>query len=408
MLYILILFILSFFIFYKNTEHLQVYISKDDAISLFATIMSNDNAQNLYNKLFINNDNMNVQLKDLDISYDVYPLISQIIYDRGIYQRLPWSKENKLNNNDLSTMTKKRLQYIYYFNNLIDLDWSDLNRVDKNNDFLYYDLIEILKYNKFIFIKKDDKPISTVNMLIQRHPLLSTYKNEIIQLIQKKYPSYDTNILFNLSKNDFNKKIIISIPYIVDNMIFKRYDDNLKNNIANSIYLSLFTIYDNTTTLDTILNNPSFVHHKNNIINVIATNLNKFRLFKQPNYNYELVQDKKSDLYDINNNLKNLINGPIIDLNNLLMDIENTRDIIYINENIDDETLKYKLISIINYQLNGTLEDVFNRNVKVILPVVRTNIMRRHKFVSYDLILKKINKDTLIVDIYIALLFGLY
>jgi len=370
--------------------------------------MSNDNAQNLYNKLFINNDNMNVQLKDLDISYDVYPLISQIIYDRGIYQRLPWSKENKLNNNDLSTMTKKRLQYIYYFNNLIDLDWSDLNRVDKNNDFLYYDLIEILKYNKFIFIKKDDKPISTVNMLIQRHPLLSTYKNEIIQLIQKKYPSYDTNILFNLSKNDFNKKIIISIPYIVDNMIFKRYDDNLKNNIANSIYLSLFTIYDNTTTLDTILNNPSFVHHKNNIINVIATNLNKFRLFKQPNYNYELVQDKKSDLYDINNNLKNLINGPIIDLNNLLMDIENTRDIIYINENIDDETLKYKLISIINYQLNGTLEDVFNRNVKVILPVVRTNIMRRHKFVSYDLILKKINKDTLIVDIYIALLFGLY
>jgi len=188
----IILFILLFPFFYNHShytvEHIRYIVSKEDAIQHIASVMSVQEATNLYNMLFINNDNLLVNLKNLNIPSDCLPIISDILFDKGVYQHLPWTLPNKLTPDDLLIMTKQRLQYIYNFNNYIDIDWSDLTKVDKNNDFLYYDLMEIIRYNKYV----SNQSVS-VNMLIDRHPVLNAYKTEIIKLISKKYPSYDVN-----------------------------------------------------------------------------------------------------------------------------------------------------------------------------------------------------------------------
>ena len=393
--FIFLFFFLFIFFNHNTIEHIKFIVSKEDAIKHIETVMSIHDATNFYNMLFVNNNNLLVQLKNLNIPSECLPVISDILFDKGVYQHLPWKLSDKLTPFDLNVMTKQHLQYIYNINNYVEINWLDLTRIDKNNDFLYYDLMEIIKYNKYV-----SKQSVSCNMLIERHPVLNTYKNEIINLISNKYPSYNSNMLLKLSKKDFNNNVNISRQYILDNLTFKRYDNFIKNNIANSIYFILFTIYDDNTTLDNILNNPIFSVYKNNIINIVSNNLNKLRLFIQPNYNYE-----------INAYLNNLLNSPIIYLNNLLEQIENIRDDIYLGQNLDND-IKIKFNNALNGTLNGTLngslKDFMGRDTNKILPFIRTNIMRRHSQIPYDLILKKITEDSLLVDINNALLFGLY
>ena len=395
---------------YTTIEHMKdqsnnnIIVTKDDAINHLSNIMTLKTATELYDDLFINTNNLIVKLKDNHIIFTinndrVYDLISDILFDRGIYQKFPWNIKNKLTKQNISVLTKQRLQDIYYLTNYIDVI-STTPVEELRNEYIYYDIMEIIRYNKFNNIKKFDKPIITINMLLNRHPILNSYKNNIIGLISSKYPSFDINGLINLSKKEFIKNVHITRPYILENLQFKQYDLTYKNFIADSIYNMLFTIYDDNISFNTLLNHPSFIIYRNDILKIFVKSLNKLRIFMQPDYNYD---------DDINFN--KLLNSLLLDINNLLYDIENIRDDIYLKQNkLLDDDMRNIIKQLINGQFNGTINDVFinNDHIDDIIAAIRTNIKRRHNNFPYDLIVNKINKQTKIIDLYNYLLFGLY
>ena len=402
-IFFIVIFLLEKYIIYckiSNTEHMtnnlnNLIISKEDAINHLSSF---NNPSYLFNELFIKTDNINTKLSNLNIIKDeplqkqLYSAISDIIYDHGIYNKMLWSIDDKPTIEFISNITVGRLQYIYNIDNYTNIDWT--HTYLNINKSLIYDLYEILYYNKYN--NNNNKPLITIKMLLSRHPILSSYQKEIITLIMNKYPYFNIDVILNSSKSNFNNSVIISRNYIINNLRFKDVDINFKESITNSIYNILFTIYPDNITVNQLLNGPGFFNYKETIITLLIDVLNKLIIYIRPNYDY--------NNYD---NTVILLNTTLIDINNLLMDLEDIRDKIYLRQNIGVEKTDI-LINTLQNQLNSRFQDIFTRDTDNLLAHVRSVIYRRHINTPFDLIIKKIVKTSKISDIYIAILFGIF
>lgn len=322
-----------------NVEHMTTtYDKKADAITQLMTIekdnMTEANANNLYDKLFVNQADLNEPIfkifESLDyVKHNNYPIndnpyyhktyiaLCNIINKMGTDNGLQWTGNNVLTPLNLSIMKKSRLQEINNFdkNKPVDSTAKFLLHFSK---FQFYDFMDTIRFNNLN---------SPMYLIIYRHPILNANKNAITDLIVKMYPNFKNNIddLLKLSKKEFNIQYPIERIFIENNLVLT--PDNLdRTSIINSMINVLFTTYENDLLISELLQRQYFGIKTDDIFMNLAIYLNQMTLYITPNINY--FEDTA---------YSNLKNSNIGDLNRILLNIQYYKDIDFLNSNLYDE-----------------------------------------------------------------------
>lgn len=330
----------------KNIENWtdgKLIITRDDGIKHLMNIVDGNmiekDATELYDKLFDQTD-LNITIAELFNRYDhlkknieyaennkyyqkTYLAVADIINEGGINKGLPWLDNNAINVINLAAMKKERLRDIYRFDPNDDVDFRTIFGKVSNNYYINCDFIDIIRFNRFN---------SSINLIINRHPILNAYKQQILNLLKEKLiDKYGNNVsnenYFNLSKKDFSQHVTLSLESIINKIVPNKGDEIYKQAISNSIYNTIFVNYDKNMSVNNLLNNAIFSNDKINLSNGLINVLNNFTLYVSPNHDYSDQLNKE-----------NLLNGSLEQLNNILFNIRFYKDLSYMRNNLWQET----------------------------------------------------------------------
>lgn len=317
--------------------------TKDDGIKHLMNIvdgnMTEKDATELYEKLFDQTD-LNLTIAELFNKYDylkknsdysennkyyhkTYLAVANIINQGGIVKGLPWLDNNALTPLNLSFLKKEHVRDILKFDPNDDVDFKSVFGKVSKNYYINCDFIDTIRFYKFD---------SSINLIINRHPVLNAYKQQILNILRDKLiDKFGNNVTndnyFNLSKKDFNQHITVSLESIINKIVPNKGDEIYKVAIARSIYQILFVQHEINMSINDLLKTNHFKDDSDNLVNGLVLLLNNFTLYISPNHDY-------SD----NANKETLLNGTIEQLNNILFNIRFYKDLSYMKNNLWEES----------------------------------------------------------------------
>lgn len=404
-----ILFILLYvFLSDKNITE-NMFDEKDDVVIRFKNLkLSLTEANSLYNILFVSEIENNLNIVDvinsLKLSVATYLIVQElclIINDKGIRNGLPWIDENAMTPLQLSGMTVEKLQSIYNYNKSINNDFRT-EFIEILSPDQYYTLFDILHYNHYH---------STLEEIINRHPLLYAHKSSILDLNQ------DINVLLHNKKVNFKEGAIL-------NNLSKDLSQDIKVALAKAIYQNLCVEYDDNDTILKVFDKLNIIN-KHSVLFALSRTMNKLTLFITPNHDYSTEES-----------LILLGNTTIKSLNENLFNIRYYKDLHYLrNANIGMShgnafillNILYKRYDVLGDKINKTLDNIGpnkdnllldeilssdlkitnHENVNETVKHIKTLIKRNHSKVPYNILLAKVTKYTQIKDVSKMLLFGI-
>lgn len=274
-LLIILFIIIILILIYDTTDDKEYMFNETDNIKIK---FKNSNLPiELYNIIFIDQTKLDMNIidiiDDLQLSSNK-DIILNIICDI-INERRKLIDDFKLKQIYLSTFTKQHIQYIYNYNENIDFkDEFTMLSLD-----IYYTFYDIIHYNNYH---------SDLIDIVNRHPLLYSYKNIILNMNL----NLNTNIKLKLSRNDINNKLN-NIDYL---------SDDIKYILINTLYQNLCIEYKDDDTINIILDKLELNNH-DQIIYALNNTLNKYIIYLSPNYKYNI---NNTTIYTINNIITNL------------------------------------------------------------------------------------------------------